>query len=1043
MKGFNLAEWALKHKSIVYYFMAICLTFGIFSFNHMGRSEDPDFTLRTMIVAVAWPGASPEEMSNQVTDKLEEKLRDLPGIDYTKSFTDGSKSVIYINLKEEYPSLKIRATWEEARNLINDEWKSLPSGVQGPTINDRFDDVYGIIYAVTGPDFTYEEKRKAAEDIKRQLLSVPNVKKIELRGVQEQTLYVTIDKDKLASYHVSLQTILNALKQQSAMVPAGMVETDTTNVYLRVNGIFDSPNAVANMPLRINNQTIRLGDIGTVTMDYSVPKQPQFYFNGEPAIGVAISMDAGANNIEFGEAVSNKIDELQHDLPAGLKVDQVSNQPHIVKESIGEFSQSLFEAIAIVLLVSFMSLGLRTGIVVALTIPVVVCATFIGMYESGIYLHKVSLGALILALGLLVDDAIIVVEMMSVKLEEGYDHFKAATFAYESTAFPMLSGTLITCAGFLPLALSDGMVAEFTHTLSIVIFMALLLSWLASVLVSPVLGYKIIEIKKVASDSDATHVEASSTTTKSLLPRFINLPIFKRLDQFKSKLAHGFYQWFTNFLHYALNHHKSILIGTVVLFGISLASFPLIKQEFFPASSRNELVISIQFPQSSSLAYTRDQAAIIDKYLQGDDRIDSFSTYVGQGAPRFILSFDPEPQRSNFLQYVIVAKNVNDRDNLYTDLTSYLNNTFPAALINPQFLQIGPASKFPVMIRVSGPDESKVKDIANHVHYVMKSTPSIYDVAFDWPDTEPVAQIHIDPNKARLLGIDSYAVSVDLQSLISGIQSGEYYEGNQTIPITFKLSGNEQHNLSALSSLPIQTKDGSYVPLSQIATISLSQEEGIIWRRNMMPTITVHGVVPPTELANEKANEVYKNLASYRKTLPIGYTIELDGSAEKSVTAMEKLFTPIPIMLFVIMTILMFQLKKIPLMIMALLTAPLGLIGVVLAMVLTRTPMGFMAVLGIIALSGMIIRNSIILLDQIEIHRKEGQTPQEAIINSAILRFRPIMLTAMAAILGMIPLMGSVFWSPLAIAFSGGLLVATVLTLIVLPVMYATYYKIK
>ena len=495
MKKFNLADWALRHKSIIYYFIAVLLTFGIFSFTHMGRMEDPDFTMRTMVVGVSWPGASPQQMSDQVTDKLEEKLRDLPGVDYTKSFTDGSKSVIYINLKEDLPSNKIRPAWEEARNMINDEWKSLPSGVQGPSINDRFDDVYGTIYALSGDEFSYEEKRQQAEDLKRQLLSVPNVKKITLIGVQEKSLDVTINKDKLASYQVSTQQLLTALKQQSAMVPAGMINTDTNNVYLRINGVFDSVDAVKNMPVRINNQTIRLGDIANVTMTYKDPSSPQFYYEGKPAIGIAISMDAGANNIEFGKAIDTKLKELKTTIPAGLSLDQVSNQPHIVKESIGDFSQSLFEAIAIVLLVSFASLGIRTGIVVALTIPVVVSTTFVLMYENGIYLHKVSLGALILALGLLVDDAIIVVEMMSVKLEEGFNHWRAATFAYESTAFPMLSGTLITCAGFLPLALAEGMVAEFTKSLSIVVFMALILSWIASVLVSPVLGYKIIENK--------------------------------------------------------------------------------------------------------------------------------------------------------------------------------------------------------------------------------------------------------------------------------------------------------------------------------------------------------------------------------------------------------------------------------------------------------------------------------------------------------------------------------------------------------------------
>ena len=1020
MKNFNLADWALRHKSIIYYFIAVLLTFGIFSFTHMGRMEDPDFTMRTMVVGVSWPGASPQQMSDQVTDKLEEKLRDLPGVDYTKSFTDGSKSVIYINLKEDLPSNKIRPAWEEARNMINDEWKSLPSGVQGPSINDRFDDVYGTIYALSGDEFSYEEKRQQAENLKRQLLSVPNVKKITLIGVQEKSLDVTINKDKLASYQVSTQQLLTALKQQSAMVPAGMVNTDTNNVYLRINGVFDSVDAVKNMPIRINNQTIRLGDIADVTMTYKDPSSPQFYYEGKPAIGIAISMDAGANNIEFGKAIDTKLKELKTTIPAGLSLDQVSNQPHIVKESIGDFSQSLFEAIAIVLLVSFASLGIRTGIVVALTIPVVVSTTFVLMYENGIYLHKVSLGALILALGLLVDDAIIVVEMMSVKLEEGFNHWRAATFAYESTAFPMLSGTLITCAGFLPLALAEGMVAEFTKSLSIVVFMALILSWIASVLVSPVLGYKIIENKDEKPESEWT-----------------------RRDHIMHRLKTVFYARFESLLHWALGHHKAVLLLTLGAFILSLLSFPLIKQEFFPSSTRSEIIVSMQFPQSSSIDYTQNQAKSLDALLKDNEHIDHFTTYVGEGSPRFVLTLEPELPRANFMQTIIVTKSLEDRDALFKDLQDQLNDQYPSALINMQFVQIGPPSKYPVMLRVSGPDASEVKTIANDVKAKMQEDKDLHNIAFDWPDTEPVAQIHIDPDKARLLGINSYAVSLHLQSLLSGTKSGEYYEGNQTIPVTFRLSGNENHNLAALSSLPIQTGNGSYVPLSQIATISMSQEEGIIWHRNMMPTISIHANVGPGVLGNAKTKEIYNKLAEYRQDLPTGYTIDLDGSAEKSVTAVQKLLVPMPIMLFAIMTILMFQLKRIALMFMALFTAPLGLIGVVLALNITRTPLGFMAILGIIALSGMIIRNSIILLDQIEIHRAEGQSAREAIINSATLRFRPIMLTAIAAILGMIPLMGSVFWSPLAIAFSGGLLVATILTLIVLPVMYATWYKIK
>ena len=1012
MKKFNLAEWALRHKSIIYYFIAMFFTLGVFSFLNLGRMEDPNFTIRTMVVAASWPGASPEQTSSQVTDKLEEKLRNLPGLDYTKSFTDGEKAVIYINLKETVPASDIKQTWTQARQMINDEWHNLPSGVQGPMINDQFDDVFGTIYAVTGKGYTKEEQRAYAEQIKRALLTVPHVKNIQLKGVQDQRIYVRFDKDKLSAYHVSSQDIVNALKQQSAMVPAGTVSTNTTTVFVRINGLFDNLDAIRNMPLEINNQTLRLGDLADVKLDYQQPETPSFYYNGQPGIGIAVSMEPGANNIQFGKDLQAKLDSIKGQLPLGLNVDLVSDQPKVVEDSISEFTHSLFEAIIIVLAVSFFSLGVRSGVVVALTIPVVVATTFVGMYLDSIDLHKVSLGALIISLGLLVDDAIIVVEMMKVKLEQGLDRTSAATAAYKSTAMPMLSGTLITCAGFLPVGISKGMVAEFTHVLFIVVAMALLLSWLASVLVSPVLAYSLVQ-------EEQHHAKETR----------------------QEKLQKVFYAKFEDFLHWALSHRRIVLGAVGGLFILSLIATPLIKKEFFPAATRPELVVSVQFPQSSSLAFTKAQSEQLDKLLKGDDRIEKYSAYVGEGAPRFILTIDPEVQRNNFMQYVIVAKSVDDRNALYNSLTKELAEKFPSSLVNIQYIQTGPPSKYPIMLRVSGPDPVKLRTIANDVKAQLAKTPDVTEVGEDWPESEPVARVTVDPVKARLMGIDSYHVALELQSKISGLKVGEYYESNRTVPIVFKLSGNAQSDLAKLKDIPIQTSSGAYVSLDQIATISMGEENGILWHRDMTPTITVHGNVPPWVMANSTEEDVYKALQPLRDSLPAGYTIQMDGAAEKSVTALDNLKVPLPAMIFVIMTVLMFQLKKIPLMIMAMLTAPLGLIGVILTMLVTRTPLSFMAVLGIIALSGMIIRNSIILIDQIEVHRKDGQSTYDAIVSSAVLRFRPIMLTAMAAILGMVPLMSSAFWSPLAIAFSGGLLVATVLTLVVLPVMYAVYYK--
>lgn len=1011
MSQFNLASWALRHKSIIYYCIAMFLTVGLFSFMKMGRMEDPSFTIRTMVVGASWPGATPKEMSESVTDVLEETLRDLPDLDYTKSLTDGNKTVIYVNLKETTPDAVVRDRWVEARHMLESKWSSLPKGVRGPLINDRFDDVYGTIFALTGDGYSMEEKRQYAELVKRTLLQVPHVKRIDLKGVQEQRVWIEFDQSKLASYRVSSQAILQALQQQSAMAPAGAIQTDTNQVYLRVNSLFDEMQDIESMPLTINGQVVRLGDMGTVRKGYVEPSSPLFYFNGEEGIGLAISMEDGANNIEFGKDLAKAVEGLETQLPVGLDLHQVSNQPKVVETSISEFTGSLFEAIIIVLGVSFLSLGVRSGVVVALTIPVVVATTFTGMFMDGIDLHKVSLGALIISLGLLVDDAIIVVEMMIVKLEEGYNRFDAATAAYKATAIPMLSGTLITCAGFLPIALSEGLVAEFTQSLFVVVSLALIISWVASILVTPVLGHAIIQVD---------HEKKKGK---------------------KEEIEELFYHKFEALLAWALRHRKMILSLTGGLFLVSILMAPLMKKEFFPASTRPELILNMQFPQSSSLAYTKEQANILSNVLNSDERVDHYAAYVGEGSPRFVLPLDPEIARQNFMQFVITTKSPEDRNSLYKDLSTSLGDMFPAGLPNMSFIQTGPPSKYPIMLRVTGPEAEQVKAIAYDVKAVMESTPDVTNVSMDWPQSTPAIQVHIDPTKARLLGLDSYSISLDLQSKLTGMKVGEFYEGNQTIPITYRLGDDVIHHMNVLQSLPIQTNQGTYVPLSQIATIELTEEDGIIWHRNMAPTITVHGSVPPWVLANSKTEQIYKDLASLRESLPPGYEIQLDGSTEKSKVAMEFLKVPMPIMLIVIMTILMFQLKKIPLMVMALSMAPLGLIGVVLTMLLTGTPIGFMAILGIIALSGMIIRNAIILLDQIELHREEGQSIYDAVISSTSMRFRPIMLTAMAAVLGMIPLMSSAFWSPLAIAFSGGLLVATILTLIVLPVMYAVYYK--
>lgn len=1011
--NFNLAEWALKHKSIIYFLMAVTFIMGIVSFERLGRMEDPDFTIRQMVVVAAWPGASAQQVTEQVTDKLERKIQDVPGLDYVKSYTEAGKTVIFVNLDESLPISSIRPTWRDVRSMISDEWSSLPSGVVGPTINDRFDDVYGTIYAITGDDYSYEEKRKIAEDIRRQLLSVPDVKKVELEGVQEEHIYVEINQNKLAQLQVDPQTILTLLKQQSAMEPSGMMDTDSSNVHLRVNGLFGTVESVKNLPINVGSSTIRLGDIATVRRDYATPQDALMYFNGKPAIGIALAMADGGNNLVLGENLDKHLSQIKENLPLGIEISQVSNQPKVVKDSIHEFTKSLFEAIIIVLFVSFISLGVRSGIVVALCIPMVVCATFISMYLANISLHIVSLGALIISLGLLVDDAIIVVEMMTVKLEEGMDRFHAASFAYKATAFPMLSGTLITCAGFMPVGLATGMVAEFTKTLFYVVGIALLLSWIASVMVSPVLGYELIKRVKPEKKS--------------------------KFGQYTERFYVHFRQW----LVWCLDQRKKVVATAAILFVISLCSFSLIKMDFFPASIRPEIIVDMTLPAGTSLANTKAETKKMSDLFYGDKRIESYSYYVGEGAPRFVLPFDPTLAKDYFAEFIVVANSVEERNDLYKDLGGTYSDKFPNARINLRYLQTGPPADYPVMLRVSGPDENKVISIAEQVRTQMEKRSDVQNISFDWPDRTATAKIHIDREKARLLNVDSYAVALDLQSKLSGSDVAEFYDGDRTIPITFRLDGKVTKDLQNLPNIPIHIGSGRYVPLSQIGTVSSSMEDGVIYRRNLQPTITVRANVVEGALGNTVTTETYKSLDTIQKNLPFGYQIKMDGSGEMSEKALKQLLVPMPAVIIFVLSVLIFQLRKIRLMLLAILTMPLGLIGVVAAMLLSGQPLGFVAILGIIALSGMIIRNAIILLDQIEQHLGGGATPWDAIIDSTLLRFRPIMLTAMAAILGMLPLMQSTFWRPMAIAFSGGLLVATIMTLLVLPCMYALCYKVK
>ena len=1010
----NLTEVSLKNRDLVWYFIIVVFVAGIFCYFKLGRMEDPQFTIRQMVVSAAWPGATAEQMEQQVTDKLEKKFQDVPGIDYIKSYSRAGTSVIYVTLREDIDNSQIRPTWRDVRNFGDDIKKDLPDGVYGPYYNDRFDDVYGSVYAITGDGYSYEEMRQAAEKARRLILGVPSVQKVELLGEQPEKVYIEVENAKLAELGISPSVIASAVKTQNQITPSGMVDTESDNVYLRITGVFDDVEAIKALPINANGRIFRLGDIATVERRYVEPAEPKMYYNGQPAIGIAVSMEPGGNILTLGENLNTLIAKIKDSEPVGLEINRVSDQPAVVKDSINDFVSTLREAIIIVLAVSFLSLGVRTGLVVAGCIPLVLTGVFCLMYILGIDLHKVSLGALIISIGLLVDDAIIAVEMMSVKLEQGLDRFDAACYAFRATAKPMLTGTLITCAGFIPVAFAKGVAPEFCQALCPVISISLLLSGIVSVMVAPLYGYHLIKVKVEKDDSG-------------------------KIDPYQSK----FYQMFRKVLGWFLTHKKLVLTGTVAIFALSVYMMKFVKQEFFPPSLRPEIIVEMRLPEGSSKKATDATAARFASFLTEEEAsIDNYSYYVGEGAPRFVLTTEPILPADNYAQFVVVAKSVDARKALTKKIEAELSTEFPEIRTNIKFIQTGPPAAYPVMLRVSGYDKAKVRELASEVASRMDADPNYTDINFDWNEKSKVMHLTLDQDKLRSMGISSQQLAQTLYTEITGASVAQYYKGDRTIDIQFRLKDDDRQDLSKIKDIPIYLGAAGYVPLEQIAKISFEAEDGLIWRRDLKPTITVQANIQEGT-SNDAAQKAYDSVKDLRDNLPLGYSIEPDGSLSDSQKAVKFLIVPVPAMIFIIMTLLMIQLRNGKLMVLTLLTAPLGLIGVCFGMLLFNAAMGFVAQLGILALSGMIIRNSVILIDQIQKHLADGENQWDAIVDSAVLRFRPIMLTAAAAILGMLPLMRSTFWGPMATAIASGLFVATVLTLLVLPTMYAAVYKVQ
>jgi multidrug efflux pump subunit AcrB len=1011
MTGPNLSEWALGHRSLIVFFMLVCAVAGVMSYQRLGRSEDPPFTIKTMIVKVLWPGASSAEMINQVTDRIEKKLEETPSLDYLRSYTKPGEAVVFVNLKDSTLPKDVPDIWYQVRKKVHDISHTLPSGVQGPYFNDEFGDTYSIIYAFTSEGFSYRELKDYVESVRARLLRVPDVNKVDLLGVQDEKIYIEFSTRQIVGLGLVPSDVIRSLQAQNNVAPAGLVSTDNERILIFVSGAFGNEDDVRAVNLRTSSGFVRMGDVATVSRGYVDPPSPMFRFKGELAIGLAVSMSKTGDVLQLGDRLSRAMTVLENDLPLGIDVHLVADQPVVVDAAIHGFTKALGEAVAIVLAVSFISLGVRAGLVVAISIPLVLGMTFATMEMLGIALQRISLGALIISLGLLVDDAMITVEMMIAKLEEGMDRLKAAAFAYTSTAFPMLTGTLVTVAGFIPVGFAKSAAGEYSNSLFWVVMIALIASWFVAVLFAPLLGVWLLP--RNLAEKRAGHGKS----------RFGRLP------------EHGIVA--------SLRHRWIVIAATLGLFALSLVGARFLQQQFFPASDRTELLVSLTLPQSSSIAATTKIVDRVEALMRADADIDRWSFYIGSGAVRFYLPMDVQLANEFFAQAVVVAKDTAARDRVQARLDAALKADFDDVIGRVLPLEMGPPVGFPIKYRVSGDDPGAVRKFAYDVGNAIATDPAVRDINLDWNEPVKVLRLMIDQDAARLVGVTSESLARAVRTVVSGYTVTQVRDATYLIDVVGRSETGERKDMSTVRELQVILDNGKAIPLAQVATIDYTEESPLIWRRKRLPTITVQSDTTPGVQAATIVKRLEPAIEAERAKLPPGYSIEVGGTVEDSAKGQASIVAVVPVMLLAILTILMLQLQSFARLALVISVAPLGLIGIVGAMLPTGTPMGFIATLGVIALIGMITRNSVILIDQIEHDIARGLDRWDAIIDATLHRLRPILLTAAAAILGMLPIAHEVFWGPMAYAVIGGLAVATLLTLVFLPALYAVAFRVR